>query len=102
MLLSRNILRFCPKLELMSCSQYRFKSVKSMKQVDVDDLELQAHLGKLQMGMIRKAEKEKKHDAKKTREISQKGLVCRWILFCYHYRHLRLHNCGYETRNIFG
>merc|ERR1719490_726222 len=27
MLLSRNILRFCPKLELMSCSQYRFKSV---------------------------------------------------------------------------
>ena len=47
MLLSRNILRFCPKLELMSCSQYRFKSVKSMKQVDVDDLELQAHLGKL-------------------------------------------------------
>ena len=54
MLLSRNILRFCPKLELMSCSQYRFKSVKSMKQVDVDDLELQAHLGKFLITILKK------------------------------------------------
>ena len=53
MLLSRNILRFCPKLELMSCSQYRFKSVKSMKQVDVDDLELQAHLGKFLIDILK-------------------------------------------------
>merc|ERR1712008_520325 len=81
MLLSRNILRFCPKLELMSCSQYRFKSLKSMKQVDVDDLELQAHLGKLQMGMIRKAEKEKNHDAKKHVKYRKKD----WYVagFCF-------------------
>jgi len=52
-----------------------------MKQVDVDDLELQAHLGKLQMGMIRKAEKEKKHDAKKHVKYRKKD----WYVagFCF-------------------
>jgi len=62
--ISRNILRFCSR-PAFNCSQYRFKSVKSMSQIDVDDPELQAHLGKLRMGLIRKAEKETQHKAQK-------------------------------------
>jgi len=36
-----------------------------MSQIDVDDPELQAHLGKLRMGLIRKAEKETQTKAQK-------------------------------------
>jgi len=36
-----------------------------MSQIDVDDPELQAHLGKLRMGLIRKAEQQSKGNAKK-------------------------------------
>lgn len=44
---------------------YRLKSTESMQQVDVDDPQLQAQLGKLKLGLIRKAEKENEKRAKK-------------------------------------
>ena len=39
-------------------------TAKTMEQVDVDDSKIQATLGKIQMGIIRKAEKEKAERAK--------------------------------------
>jgi len=90
MMLSRHILRFSPKLNLASCSQFRFKSVKSMNQVDVDDPELQAHLGKLRMGFIRKAEKETLVKANKHKKFRKKdwtvgGICVGLILGIYSY-----------------
>lgn len=52
-----------------------------MNQLDVDDPELQAHLGKLRMGLIRKAEKEAVTKAQKHVKYRKKD----WYIggFCF-------------------
>lgn len=78
------------KTEMAAPMSMRFKSVKSMQQVDVDDPSLQAQLGELKMGLIRKAEKEnlkraKKHVKYRRRDWMIGGICIGIIIGVYSY-----------------
>lgn len=84
-----NLVKFSQNLVKPANVRFMAK-VPNMKQVDVDDPALQQNLGKIKMGMIKKAEKSnqeraEKHIKTRRRNIALGGLLGTFAVSVYFY-----------------